>query len=40
MLERNGVPEAAIIHDAALLDEPGLVASVASAMRWRSRTIG
>ena len=33
MLERNGVPEAAIIHDAALLDEPGLVASVASAMR-------
>ena len=33
MLERNGVPEAAIIHDAVLLDEPGLVASVASAMR-------
>jgi signal transduction histidine kinase len=33
MLERNGIPEAAIIHDAALLDEPGLVASVASAMR-------
>jgi signal transduction histidine kinase len=33
MLERNGVPEAAIIHDAILLDEPGLVASVASAMR-------
>ena len=33
MLERNGVWEAAIIHDAALLDEPGLVASVASAMR-------
>lgn len=33
MLERNGVPEAAIIHDAILLEEPGLVASVASAMR-------
>src|SRR4029077_15383091 len=33
LLERNGVPEAAIIHDAVLLDEPGLVASVASAMR-------
>ena len=33
MLERDGVPAAAIIHDAILLDEPGLVASVASAMR-------
>jgi signal transduction histidine kinase len=33
LLERNGVPEAAIIHDAILLEEPGLVASVASAMR-------
>ena len=32
MLERNGVREAAIIHDAILLEEPGLVASVASAM--------
>jgi signal transduction histidine kinase len=33
MLERGGVPEAAIIHDAILLEEPGLIASVASAMR-------
>jgi signal transduction histidine kinase len=33
LLERNGVPDAALIHDAILLDEPGLVASVASAMR-------
>jgi signal transduction histidine kinase len=33
MLERNGVREAAIIHDAILLDEPGLIASVASALR-------
>jgi signal transduction histidine kinase len=33
VLERDGAPEAAIIHDAALLEEPGLVASVASAMR-------
>jgi len=33
MLERNGVREAAIIHDAILLEEPGLMASVASAMR-------
>lgn len=32
-LERNGTPMAAIIHDAALLDDPGLVASVSSAMR-------
>jgi signal transduction histidine kinase len=33
ILERNGVREAAIIHDAILLEEPGLIASVASAMR-------
>jgi signal transduction histidine kinase len=33
MLERDGVREAAIVHDAILLDEPGLIASVASAMR-------
>jgi signal transduction histidine kinase len=33
MLERDGVPEAAIIHDAILLDDPGLIASVVSAMR-------
>ena len=33
MLERNGVREVAIIHDAILLEEPGLVASVAGAMR-------
>jgi signal transduction histidine kinase len=33
MLERNGVREAAIIHDAILLEEPGLIASVASALR-------
>ena len=33
MLERNGVREAAIIHDAILLEEPGLIASVAGAMR-------
>lgn len=33
MLERDGVPAAAIIHDAILLEEPGLVVSVASAMR-------
>jgi signal transduction histidine kinase len=33
VLERDGAPIAAIIHDAALLDDPGLVASVASAMR-------
>jgi signal transduction histidine kinase len=32
-LERDGHPTAAIVHDAALLDDPGLVASVASAMR-------
>jgi signal transduction histidine kinase len=33
MLERNGVREAAVIHDAILLEDPGLIASVASAMR-------
>jgi signal transduction histidine kinase len=33
MLERNGVKEAAIIHDAILLDDPGLIASVAGALR-------
>ena len=33
LLERSGTPLAAIVHDAALLDDPGLVASVASAMR-------
>jgi len=33
VLERNKTPMAAILHDAALLDDPGLVASVASAMR-------
>jgi signal transduction histidine kinase len=33
LLERNGVREAAIIHDAILLEEPGLIASVAGAMR-------
>ena len=33
VLERNGVREAAIIHDAILLEDPGLIASVASAMR-------
>ncbi len=33
MLERNGTPEAAIVHDASLLDEPGLIGAVASAMR-------
>jgi signal transduction histidine kinase len=33
MLERGGVREAAIIHDAILLEEPGLIASVASALR-------
>jgi signal transduction histidine kinase len=32
-LERDGEPIAAILHDPALLDDPGLVASVASAMR-------
>ena len=33
MLERNGVRAAAIIHDAILLEEPGLIASVAGALR-------
>jgi len=33
MLERDGVREAAIVHDAILLDDPGLMAAVASAMR-------
>jgi len=33
MLERNGVREAAIIHDAILLEEPGLIPSVAGALR-------
>ena len=33
MLERNGILVAAIIHDAILLEDPGLIASVASAMR-------
>ncbi len=32
MLERNGVREAAIIHDAILLEEPGLISSVAGAL--------
>jgi signal transduction histidine kinase len=32
-LERAGEPLAAIVHDAALLDDPGLVASVATAVR-------
>ena len=32
-LERDGQPIAAIQHDAVLLNDPGLVASVASAMR-------
>jgi signal transduction histidine kinase len=33
LLERSGVPEAAIIHDAILLEEPGLISSVLGAMR-------
>ena len=33
MLERDGAPQVAIIHDPALLEDPGLVASVASALR-------
>jgi signal transduction histidine kinase len=32
-LARDGAPIAAIVHDPALLDDPGLVASVAGAMR-------
>ncbi len=33
VLERSGDPLAAIVHDEALLDDPGLVASVATAVR-------
>jgi signal transduction histidine kinase len=33
VLERHGRPQAAIIHDAILLDDPGLIASVVSALR-------
>jgi len=33
VLERDGVPIAVIVHDPTLLDDPGLVASVASAVR-------
>jgi signal transduction histidine kinase len=33
VLERHGRPAAAIVHDPALLDDPGLVASVATAVR-------
>ena len=33
MLERDGVREAAIVHDPILLDEPGLITAVAGAMR-------
>ena len=33
MLERDGKPLAAILHDPALLEDPGLVASVATAVR-------
>ena len=33
VLDRDGQPVAALIHDRALLDDPALVASVASAMR-------
>lgn len=33
LLERGGRPLAAILHDPALADDPGLVASVASAVR-------
>jgi signal transduction histidine kinase len=32
-LERDGAPLAAIVHDPALLDDPGLVAAVTSALR-------
>jgi signal transduction histidine kinase len=32
-LERDGTPLAAIVHDPALLDDPGLVAAVTSALR-------
>jgi signal transduction histidine kinase len=33
LLERNGVREAAIVHDGSLLEDPGLVAAVAGALR-------
>lgn len=33
VLERGGEPLAAILHDSALLEDPGLVASVATAVR-------
>jgi signal transduction histidine kinase len=33
LLERDGEPLAAILHDPVLLDDPGLVAAVASALR-------
>lgn len=33
LLARGGEPHAAILHDPALLEDPGLMASVASAMR-------
>jgi signal transduction histidine kinase len=33
MLERNGVQEAAIIHDAILLEDPGLISAVAGALQ-------
>jgi signal transduction histidine kinase len=33
LLEREGVREAAIVHDAVLLDDPGLMAAVAGALR-------
>jgi signal transduction histidine kinase len=33
LLERDGAPLAAILHDPALLEDPGLVASVATAVR-------
>jgi signal transduction histidine kinase len=33
LLERVGTPLAAIVHDPALLDDPGLMTSVATAMR-------
>ncbi len=32
LLERNGVREAAIVHDPILLEEPGLITSVAGAL--------
>jgi signal transduction histidine kinase len=33
LLERDGTPLAAIVHDPALLEDPGLVSSVATAVR-------